>query len=43
MPTLMGYDADHPRAAWRGGSRGVSVSTLDDMETLSSPRYRSIR
>src|SRR5262249_16257651 len=34
MPTLMGYDADHPRSLGEVGREGVSVSTLDDMERL---------
>jgi methylmalonyl-CoA mutase N-terminal domain/subunit len=34
MPSLMGYDADHPRARGEVGREGVSVSTLDDMERL---------
>jgi methylmalonyl-CoA mutase N-terminal domain/subunit len=34
MPTLMGYDADHPRALGEVGREGVSVSTLGDMERL---------
>jgi methylmalonyl-CoA mutase N-terminal domain/subunit len=34
MPSLMGYDADHPRAAGEVGREGVSVSTLEDMERL---------
>ncbi len=34
MPALMGYDADHPRARGEVGREGVSVSTLDDFETL---------
>jgi methylmalonyl-CoA mutase N-terminal domain/subunit len=34
MPTLMGYDADHPRALGEVGREGVSVSTLEDMERL---------
>jgi methylmalonyl-CoA mutase N-terminal domain/subunit len=34
MPTLMGYDADHPRALGEAGREGVSVSTLADMEAL---------
>jgi methylmalonyl-CoA mutase N-terminal domain/subunit len=34
MPTLMGYDADHPRALGEVGREGVSVSTLQDMERL---------
>ncbi len=34
MPTLMGYDADHPRSLGEVGREGVSVSTLDDMQRL---------
>ena len=34
MPTLMGYDADHPRARGEVGREGVAVSTLDDMRAL---------
>ena len=34
MPTLMGYDADHPRAMGEVGREGVSVSSLADMEAL---------
>jgi methylmalonyl-CoA mutase N-terminal domain/subunit len=34
MPTLMGYDADHPRALGEVGREGVAVSTLADMERL---------
>src|SRR5881398_3248744 len=34
MPTLMGYDADHPRARGEVGREGVSISTLDDFERL---------
>jgi methylmalonyl-CoA mutase N-terminal domain/subunit len=34
MPTLMGYDADHPRSIGEVGREGVSVSTIDDMERL---------
>ncbi|MGH7319189.1 MAG: acyl-CoA mutase large subunit family protein [Candidatus Rokuibacteriota bacterium] len=34
MPSLMGYDADHPRARGEVGREGVSVSTLADMERL---------
>jgi methylmalonyl-CoA mutase N-terminal domain/subunit len=34
MPTLMGYDADHPRAAGEVGREGVAISTLTDMERL---------
>jgi methylmalonyl-CoA mutase N-terminal domain/subunit len=34
MPTLYGYDADHPRALGEVGKCGVSVSSLEDMEHL---------
>ncbi|HEX3035827.1 MAG TPA: methylmalonyl-CoA mutase family protein [Thermodesulfobacteriota bacterium] len=34
MPTLMGYDCDHPRAMGEVGREGVSVSSLADMEVL---------
>ncbi|MBI2466339.1 MAG: methylmalonyl-CoA mutase family protein [Candidatus Rokubacteria bacterium] len=34
MPSLMGYDADHPRAGGEVGREGVAVSTLADMERL---------
>jgi methylmalonyl-CoA mutase N-terminal domain/subunit len=34
MPTLMGYDADHPRALGEVGREGVAVSTLDDAREL---------
>ncbi len=34
MPTLMGYDCDHPRAIGEVGREGVSVSSLADMEIL---------
>jgi methylmalonyl-CoA mutase N-terminal domain/subunit len=36
MPTLMGYDADSPRAKGEVGKCGVSVSSLEDMEQLFS-------
>ncbi|NBU21550.1 methylmalonyl-CoA mutase, partial [bacterium] len=36
MPTLMGVDADSPRAKGEVGKCGVSVSSLEDMETLFS-------
>ena len=39
MPTLMGYDADHPRARGEVGREGVTVSTLDDARTL----FRDVR
>jgi len=34
MPCLMGYDPDHPRSVGEVGREGVSVSTLEDMDTL---------
>jgi methylmalonyl-CoA mutase N-terminal domain/subunit len=34
MPTLMGYDSDHPRALGEVGREGVAIDSLDDMETL---------
>ena len=34
LPTLMGYDADHPLAAGEVGKCGVSISSLADMEEL---------
>ncbi len=34
FPTLMGYDADHPRSEGEVGKCGVAVSSLADMETL---------
>jgi len=34
MPTLMGYDADHPRALGEVGREGVAVSSIGDMEAL---------
>ncbi len=34
MPTLMGYDSDHPRALGEVGREGVAVDSLADMETL---------
>jgi methylmalonyl-CoA mutase N-terminal domain/subunit len=34
MPTLYGYDADHPRALGEVGKCGVSVSSLEDMQHL---------
>jgi methylmalonyl-CoA mutase N-terminal domain/subunit len=34
LPTLMGYDADHPMAAGEVGKCGVAVSSLADMEEL---------
>jgi len=34
MPTLMGYDPDHPYSKGEVGKCGVSVASLVDMETL---------
>src|SRR6266550_2991553 len=34
MPTLMGYDSDHPRSLGEVGREGVAVDSLADMETL---------
>jgi len=34
MPTLYGYDADHPRSLGEVGKCGVSVSSLEDMEQI---------
>ena len=36
MPTLMGYDPDHPWSEGEVGKCGVSVATLGDMEDLFS-------
>jgi len=34
MPTLMGYDSDHPRARGEVGRCGVAIDSVADMETL---------
>ena len=34
MPTLMGYDSDHPMSHGEVGREGVAVDTIDDMEAL---------
>ena len=34
MPTLMGYDSDHPMSEGEVGREGVAVDTLADMEAL---------
>jgi methylmalonyl-CoA mutase N-terminal domain/subunit len=34
LPTLMGYDADHPLAQGEVGKCGAPISSLDDMEAL---------
>ncbi len=34
MPTLMGYDSDHPRALGEVGREGVAIDTVEDMDIL---------
>ncbi len=34
MPTLMGYDSDHPRALGEVGREGVAIDSVEDMEIL---------
>ena len=34
MPTLMGYDPDHPKSFGEVGREGVSVATIEDVERL---------
>ncbi len=34
MPTIMGYDSDHPRAQGEVGICGVAIDSLEDMEVL---------
>jgi len=34
MPTLMGYDSDHPRALGEVGREGVAIDTVADMHLL---------
>jgi methylmalonyl-CoA mutase N-terminal domain/subunit len=34
MPTIMGYDSDHPRAMGEVGRCGVAIDSLEDMEVL---------
>jgi methylmalonyl-CoA mutase, N-terminal domain len=36
LPTLMGFDSDHPTSAGEVGKCGVAISSLADMETLFS-------
>ncbi len=36
VPTLMGFDSDHPSSEGEVGVCGVAVDTLEDMETLLS-------
>jgi methylmalonyl-CoA mutase, N-terminal domain len=34
MPTLMGYDSDHPRSLGEVGREGVAIDSLEDMSRL---------
>jgi methylmalonyl-CoA mutase N-terminal domain/subunit len=34
MPSLMGYDSDHPRSLGEVGREGVAIDSLEDVETL---------
>ncbi|MBZ5699959.1 MAG: methylmalonyl-CoA mutase, partial [Acidobacteriia bacterium] len=34
LPTQIGFDSDHPRAAGEVGKVGVAIDSLEDMETL---------
>src|SRR5262245_25310558 len=34
LPTQMGYDSDHPRAAGEVGKVGVAIDSIDDMRRL---------
>jgi methylmalonyl-CoA mutase N-terminal domain/subunit len=34
MPTLMGYDSDHPRSLGEVGREGVAIDAVSDMEAL---------
>ncbi|HET9000906.1 MAG TPA: methylmalonyl-CoA mutase family protein [bacterium] len=34
MPTLMGYDSDHPKALGEVGREGVAVDTVEDVDLL---------
>src|SRR5579859_6874469 len=36
LPTLMGYDSDHPFSEGEVGKCGVAIDSLEDMETLFS-------
>jgi methylmalonyl-CoA mutase cobalamin-binding domain/chain len=38
MPTLMGYDSDHPMSLGEVGREGVAIDVLDDMEALFGHR-----
>ena len=37
MPTLMGYDSDHPMSEGEVGREGVAIDTLADMEAIKKP------
>ena len=34
LPTLMGYDTDHPKSEGEVGKCGVAIDSLEDMEIL---------
>src|ERR1041385_4724245 len=34
LPTLLGYDSDHPASEGEGGKCGVAIDSLEDMEIL---------
>ncbi|MBI3999503.1 MAG: methylmalonyl-CoA mutase, partial [Candidatus Omnitrophica bacterium] len=34
LPTLMGYDSDHPKSVGEVGRGGVAIDSLEDMEEL---------
>src|SRR3954454_6050509 len=36
LPTLMGYDSDHPASEGEAGEGGVAIDSLEDMEILFS-------
>lgn len=42
MPSLMGYDPDHPKSRGEVGREGVSMATIDDMERLFSGIDQSV-
>ena len=37
LPTLMGYDSDHPKADGEVGVCGVAIDSLEDMDSLPRP------
>ena len=43
MPTLMGYDADHPISDGEVGHCGVNISSLRDMEILFDGIDKALR